>query len=207
MSGIWVIIPLKPLTLAKSRLAKFLAPEERQRLAEGLFRHVLSVAQHAPQVVGTLVISRDTKALAIARDYGAKTLQETGGTPDLNLALMTATSVVSSWKGRGVLILPGDLPLVNRDDLAAMVLMGRETQSVVLATDRNEDGTNAMLVKPPGLFEYAYGVGSFQRHMTRARLAGAHVHVYQSERLALDIDMPDDLMLLERLSHSEIERS
>jgi 2-phospho-L-lactate guanylyltransferase len=205
MSGIWVIIPLKPLTLAKSRLAKLLAPEQRQRLAERLFRHVLATAQNAPQVAGTLVISRDTKALAIAREYGAKTLQETGGTPDLNLALMTATSVVNSWKGRGVLILPADLPLLSRDDLAEIVMLGRESHAVVIATDRNEDGTNAMLVKPPGIFEYGYGVGSFQRHLTRARMAGAKVHVYHSERLALDIDVPDDLAMYERMMHLEYE--
>jgi 2-phospho-L-lactate guanylyltransferase len=205
MSGIWIIIPLKPLSLAKSRLSKMLLPEQRQRLAERLFRHVLSTAQHAPQVAGTLVISRDTKALAIAREYGAKTLQETGGTPDLNLALMTATRVIKSWKGKGVLILPADLPLLSRDDLAEMVMLGREMHSVVLATDRNEDGTNAMLVKPPGLFEYGYGVGSFQRHLTRARMAGASVQIYHSERLALDIDVPDDLALYERICHREYE--
>jgi 2-phospho-L-lactate/phosphoenolpyruvate guanylyltransferase len=204
MSGIWVIIPLKPLALAKSRLAKHLTPEQRQRLAESLFRHVLSVARNAPQIAGTLVISRDTKALAIAREYGAKTVQE-GGVPDLNHALFTATQIVSSWKGKGVLILPADLPLISREDLTEMVMMGREPYSVVVATDRNEDGTNAMLVKPPGLFEYGYGVGSFQRHMTRAQHAGACVHVYRSERLALDIDMPHDLETYQSLSeHIEL---
>lgn len=205
MSGIWAVIPLKPFSKAKSRLAHALSPEQRQQLAERCFRHVLSVAQNAPQVVGTLVISRDTKALAIAREYGAKTVHETGATSDLNSALTVATGVVNSWKGKGILILPADLPMVTRDDLADMVMLGREMYSVVIATDHNEDGTNAMLIRPPGLFEYGYGAGSFRRHLTRAQVAGAHVHVYRSERLALDIDVPADLALYEQLLHERDE--
>lgn len=199
MTGIWAIIPLKPLTSAKSRLAASLAPEQRQKLAEGFFRRVLDVTRSVTHLAGTLVISRDPKALAIAREYGARTVQETGA-GELNAALTKATGLVAHWRGKGVLILPADLPLINADDITTMIDMGREVNSVVIATDRNADGTNALLVKPVGLIEYAYGAGSFERHVARARLAGAAVHCYESERLALDIDMPDDLALYERLA-------
>ena len=60
-----------------------------------------------------------------------------------------------------------------------------------------------MLVRPPGLFPYAYGQGSFHRHVTLASEAGATVKVYHSERLALDIDVPADLEAYYRLSGSE----
>jgi len=197
MSGIWVIIPLKPISSAKSRLSQVLTPVQRQQLAEKLFHRVLHAAQDAPQVAGTLVISRDPRALAIARDYGAKTVQESGQ-PELNTALMRATSLISAWRGGGVLILPADLPLITRQDVGDMVLQARESHSVVIATDRNRDGTNALLVRPPGLFEYTYGPGSFNRHLMLAHAAGAHVHIFENERLALDIDLPEDLTLLEQ---------
>lgn len=199
MTGIWAIIPLKPLTSAKSRLAAAIAPEQRQRLAEAFYRRVLDVTRATTRLAGTLVISRDPKALAIAREYGARTVQETGAA-ELNAALTKATTLVAHWKGKGVLILPADLPLVTVADIEAILDMGREANSVVIATDRNNDGTNALLVKPVGLFDYAYGAGSFDRHITRARLAGAAVYCYESERLALDIDMPDDLAAYERLA-------
>jgi 2-phospho-L-lactate guanylyltransferase len=157
-----------------------------------MFRHVLQVVARVPQVIGTLVISRDGRALAIAREHGARTVQESGA-PELNAALMRATQVVARWRSRGILILPGDLPLISEDDVINMVEMGRSNPSVVIATDENEDGTNAMLIRPPGLIEYAYGTGSFQRHIHLAHQAGAEVKVYQSERLALDIDLPADL--------------
>lgn len=189
----WVVIPVKPLRLAKSRLAKVLSPEQRQRFAEAMFKHVLGVARSVPQITGTLVISRDNRALAVAREFGAKTIQETG-TPELNNALMRATRVVAGWRSDGILILPADLPLVQPEDVSGMLKMGGYNEpSVVIATDRNRDGTNAMLLRPPGIIRYAYGPGSFQRHSMLAREAGAEVYEYESERLMQDIDLPEDV--------------
>lgn len=170
-----------------------LSPDQRYHLAETMLRHVLGVVKTVPQVEGTLVISRDNKALSIAREYGARTVQESG-TPELNTALMRATQVVARWKGAAVFILPADLPLIVADDIAGMIEMsGKDAQSVVIATDQHEDGTNAMFVRPPGLLRYAYGVDSYTRHKQLAEEAGAEVHVYHSERLLLDIDVPADL--------------
>jgi len=190
--SIWAIIPVKPLNRAKSRLSHVLSPEERQQLAEMMFRRVLEVVRTVPQIMGTLVVSRDSKAIGIARDYGARTVQESG-TPELNLALMRATQVIMRWKVTATLILPADLPLIAGEDIAGMIEMGQTDRSVVIATDKHEDGTNAMLLRPPGLIEYAYGPGSYRRHIELARAAGAIVKTYHSERLSLDIDMPDDL--------------
>jgi 2-phospho-L-lactate guanylyltransferase len=190
--SLWVIVPVKPFVRAKSRLSQVLTPQERSEMAEGLLRHVLGVVREVPQVAGTLVISRDSKAHAVAREMGAYTVMESG-TPELNNALMRATQVVRSWKGGAVLILPADLPLIEPSDVSALVQLGKGFNTVVIATDDNGDGTNAMLVRPPGLMRYSYGPGSFQRHLVEAEAQGATVHVYESPRLALDIDLPEDL--------------
>lgn len=190
--SIWAIIPVKPLNRAKSRLSEVLTPEQRQQLAERMFRHVLQVVRSVPQIMGTLVISRDSKALAIAREYDARTVQESGA-PELNTALTRATQVVASWNGDAVLILPADLPLLTPEDVINLVEMGQDILSVVIATDQDEDGTNALLVRPPGLIDYAFGPGSFQRHIQQAREAGIEPAIHRSDRLALDIDLPSDL--------------
>ena len=190
--SVWVIIPVKPLTKAKSRLASVLTPQQRQQLAEALMRHTISVVKPISAVAGTLVISRDTKALSIARELGAHTVQESGA-PELNHALTRATQVVIGMRGEAVLILPADLPLITREDITEMIALGARDNTLVIATDRHQDGTNAMFVRPAGLIEYAYGEGSYQRHVRSAREAGAVVHLYESERLRLDIDMPEDL--------------
>ena len=189
---VWAVIPVKPLNRAKSRLEKVLSPEQRATLAEMLFRQVLSVTLSSNRIGGVIVISRDTRVIGIARDAGAKTIQESGQS-DLNPALERATQVLQSWRASGVFIVPADLPLINVEDINAMIDAGRDGESVVIATDRHQDGTNALFVRPPGMIEYTYGKESFRKHVMLARAAGAAVTIYESERLQLDIDEPTDL--------------
>ncbi len=189
---VWAIIPVKPLNRAKSRLADVLEPDQRRFLAETMLRHVLETVQAVPQVMGTLVISRDTKVLSIAREYDARTVQESGA-PELNAALLRATKVVASWGCNATLVLPADLPLIAPEDVTNIVNLGRSVMTVVISTDQSEDGTNALFMRPPGLIPYAFGPGSYARHVQLAREAGAEVTVYRSDRLSLDIDLPADL--------------
>ena len=194
MMSVWVLVPVKPLNRAKSRLSAVLAPEQRAALAEKTLRRTLSVVGSLPQAMGTLVISRDSHALAIAREMGSHTVQESG-TPELNKALMRATRVLASWRADSVLILPADIPLVNAEDLTKIVRLGQAKNSVVIASDHQQDGTNVLFVRPPGMFSYAYGDNSFDTHRRLARLAQANLHIYESERLKLDLDTPEDLEL------------
>lgn len=189
--SLWAIIPVKPLKNAKSRLSQVLTPEQRYELAQSMFRHVLSVVSTVQPITGAVVISRDTKALSIAREMGAKTIQE-GVDSDLNPALMRATAIVSTWRADSVLILPADLPFINVDDIKDLIHLSTD-KSIVISTDKDGDGTNALLVRPPGLIRYAYGKGSFKQHITHAYDVGADVKSYFSERLSLDIDYPEDL--------------
>lgn len=194
--SLWAIIPVKPLTHAKSRLSPALSPDQRFELAQAMLRHVLSVTTAMRSVSGVLVISRDTKALAIAREMGAKTLQE-GAMSNLNPALLRATMVVKSWRAEAALILPADLPFIRADDIQGMIALASD-RSIVIATDKARDGTNALLVRPPDAIEFAYGSGSFERHIRRARAAGLQAFIHESERLALDIDLPEDLAIYQR---------
>lgn len=195
--SLWAIIPIKPLKNAKSRLSPVLQPEQRYELAQAMFRHVLAVTTTVQHVTGVLVISRDTEALAIARELGAKTLQE-GALSNLNPALLRATMVVKSWRADAVLILPADLPFINADDIRAMIARAEE-RTLVIATDRERDGTNALLLRPPGVIEYEYGAGSYARHLRQAERAGLRISVYESERMTLDIDVPADLGIYQEI--------
>ncbi len=195
--SLWAIIPVKPLKNAKSRLSPVLLPDQRFELAQAMLRHVLSVTTTIQQVTGVLVISRDTKALAIARELGAKTLQE-GALSNLNPALMRATMVVKSWRADAVLILPADLPFINAEDIRGLIQLAID-RSIVIASDNARDGTNALLVRPPDAIEFEYGGGSFERHIHRAEAAGLQAFTYESDRLALDIDLPDDLATYQQI--------
>lgn len=203
--SVWAIIPVKPMKLAKSRLSGVLSPEQRAQLAEATFRHVVKVAEDSPHITGTLVISRDTRALAIARDLGAKTIQESSSS-DLNPALTRATEITRMWGAEAVLVLPADLPFINADDIHRVIGLSVYSPCIVLATDSANDGTNVMFVRPPGLIEYQYGPGSFQRHAQAARAIGATVRFYDSETVTLDIDVPADLdRYNELIEHENID--
>ena len=200
----WVVIPVKPLNRAKSRLAEVLTSEQRQTLAEALFQHVLGIALSQRRVLGTLVVSRDTRALALAREAGANTMQETGS-PQLNIALQRATQVLIGWGAEAMLILPADLPFVAAEDLEGIVQLGSEGEArIVIATDKKHDGTNALYCRPPGIINFAYGTGSYERHIQRANEAGTSVQFYSSDRLQHDVDNPEDLRRAHDLVQSEV---
>ena len=70
---------------------------------------------------------------------------------------------------------------------------------VVIAPDRHEKGTNALLLSPANLIEYDFGGDSFRRHCERARRAGARLEVVKLPSLGLDLDLPEDLELIRKL--------
>jgi 2-phospho-L-lactate/phosphoenolpyruvate guanylyltransferase len=191
----WAIVPVKPLQRGKSRLAEVLTQEERLDLNRRLLAHTMDTLTAIPEIEHVLVISRDQAALALAREYGARTVQEHGA-PQLNIALTRATIVARTYATRGVLILPADLPLITPEDIQTLLSRAVDPPVVVISPDRRRQGTNALLVCPAGVIEYEFGPGSFQRHCARARQAGAHLEICELPSLALDMDLPEDLELV-----------
>jgi 2-phospho-L-lactate guanylyltransferase len=197
---IWAIVPVKPLLIGKSRLASVLEGEERAKLNRMLLERTLGVLKDTPKVDGTLVVSRDPEVLAIAREFGARTVLEHGQTKsDLNLALARATAVAKAFEIHGILILPADLPLVSPDDLQVIVEEIKKPPVVVIAPDRHNDGTNAMLMCPTGLIKFDYGPNSFNRHCLLAMQAGARLEIIRRVNLGLDLDFPEDLDYYEQI--------
>jgi 2-phospho-L-lactate guanylyltransferase len=192
---LWAIVPVKPLRRGKSRLSGVLNEDERTVLNHCLLAHTLDVLAAVPEIEHTLVVSRDPAALALARDYGARTVQE-HGLPQLNLALTRATIVAVNHAVWGVLVLPADLPLLTVEDVQALVACSRQPPVVVIAPDRHGRGTNALLVSPAGGIHYSFGKESFQRHCGLVSKAGMRLEVCDRPNLALDLDLPADLEMV-----------
>jgi 2-phospho-L-lactate/phosphoenolpyruvate guanylyltransferase len=171
---LWAIIPVKPLRRGKSRLSGVLSLEARTALNHYLLCNTLEILASVPEIEYSLVVSRDPEALTIAREYGARTVQEQGS-PQLNIALTRATMVALSHSVQGVLIVPADLPLLTSDDIHEVVIRAVNPPVVVITPDRHYQGTNALLISPPGLIQYEYGPDSYQRHCHQAEQAGARL--------------------------------
>ena len=195
--SLWAIVPVKPLRRGKSRLAGVLSQDERAGLNQALLAHTLDTLKATSEIEQILVVSRDTAALALAREHGARTVQEDGA-PHLNVALARATIVARNYASRGVLIVPADLPLLTPQDIRCMLEFADQPPVVVVAPDHRRQGTNALLVCPVGLIDYDFGPESFQRHCERARQAGARLEICELPSLALDMDLPEDLELVSK---------
>lgn len=202
--SLWAIVPVKPLRRGKSRLAGVLSEEERTQLNHSMLGHTLKMLSEVPEVDQTMVVSRDPAALALAREFQARTLQE-DGSPLLNTALQRATVVAQAYAVEAVLILPADLPLIAPKDIQAIIDRGKKPPVMVICPDRRGTGTNALLVSPPGLIDYSFGVGSFQRHCDRATRQSIALEIVNLPSVALDLDLPEDLEYLQKFETSQIE--
>lgn len=184
----YTIIPAKPFDQAKSRLASILSPVERIQLSRQLLQRTIRLAAGIGQVV---VISRGKETRRLAKQAGAWALVESQ--TGLNRAVRQAVRWAQMRGGRTVLILPGDLPLLQASDLRELrQRAGTKEPTMVIAPCHRQDGTNALLLRPPDLIPFAYGPGSFTRHQQTARAIGIEPVIYHSPTLALDLDLPED---------------
>ncbi len=184
--SLWAVIPAKPASEGKSRLAPVLSPASRLRLNLRLFEHTLATVSAVFAPGRIIVVSRDAALLEIAEAAGARGLRERGD--DLNEALHQAAALLPP--GRGLLTVSTDLPNLTPDDLRAMLApQGR----VAIAPDRAGTGTNALFTSPAAAIPYAFGLDSFARHKAAAARIGVLPRIISRPGLAFDLDMPEDL--------------
>lgn len=193
--SLWLIIPIKPLGEGKSRLATTLTPALRAELSQRWLGHVLQVATQWGHFAGIAVISRDSTLLAWVSTLGIHPVEERGD--DLNMAVDQARAEAIRAGANAVLMLPSDLPLLTNADLDTLYQLALRGDGVILAPSQ-DGGTNALLLRPPHAIPYAFGKGSFARHIELAKEVGISHTVYHSQTLALDIDSPEDLLQVQR---------
>lgn len=186
-----IVIPARAPELGKSRLAAVLSPAQRTALGLRLFEHVLGTAVAAAGPGAVLVVSRSDELLGRAAARGAQVLREAGD--GLNPALEQAARVLAAQGDGPLLSLSVDLPLLDGADIAALAA---EAADVVCATDTAGEGTNALLLRRPGLIPYRYGPGSRAAHCAEAAARGLRASVINRPGLARDVDMPADLAIV-----------
>lgn len=90
-----------------------------------------------------------------------------------------------------------DVVVIAHADLPHATALGRLAQHpdvVTIVPDRHDDGTNVLAVPTSARdFTFAYGVGSFPRHVAEAARVGLAVRVERLPELQWDVDTPDDL--------------
>lgn len=192
---LWAIVPVKPLKRGKSRLATVLSETERTTLNQSMLVNTLKTLKSIAEIETVLVVSRDPSALAIARDYEARTVLEDGN-PELNTALRRASMVAKAYLANKILVLPADLPLMKAEHIKDFLALSGGEPEIIIAPDRRKDGTNALFINPSDLIDFYYGPGSYNLHINAAKAKNATIKVVENEVLGLDLDLPEDLNLL-----------
>ena len=203
--GIVALVPIRSLAEGKTRLGGALTSEARQALTRRMLRGVIRAALDSGAVGTVAVVSPDPAALAQAmlEGQGVVPLVQEPDRPGLNGALAHGRDWALRARASAVLILFGDLPLLDPDDVRNLV---RRDAPVVLAPDRHGTGTNAMLLRLGGTegrrdgggeqFRFAFGPDSYARHADEAHRLGLDVATALTTGTAFDLDTPDDLRLL-----------
>lgn len=188
--AVFVIIPVKRLDNAKSRLSPFLTDDERKQFCLKMLEDVLKTVKSTRRITQTVVVSNDPEVFHIAKNFDTAYLRERKS--GLNEAVSEAIGWCIEKGATSIFVLPADIPLVTPTDLNRMLAL-RKKASMVISPSRNGKGTNALLLTPPNACPTFYGPCSFQRHLEEASKRRISFYMFESQRIALDIDTIKDL--------------
>jgi 2-phospho-L-lactate/phosphoenolpyruvate guanylyltransferase len=186
-----VLVPVKRLDAAKSRLAARLSPDERAGLMRELLEIVLAAVSGADVGPVTVVSAERLELNGLPRwdDRGL----------EWNEALAAAMHEVVEEPV--ATIVSADLPLLTIDDVRERV---EATPARGIAIARAQDGgTNAVSMRPPAVLRTRFGErGSARLHARTAEALGLSHRMVDLPGLAFDVDTPADLERLRLTSSS-----
>ena len=183
-----VVIPVKVLTLAKSRLAD-LADADRAAVALAMAADTVAAAIACQAVGDVIVVSDDSDIRTEAEALGAEVIADLPNA-GLNEALLAgAQHAAARWPGRGLAALTADLPALSAAELAAALTAATAVRQAFVA-DATGSGTTLYTAMPGAAFRPRFGPQSRLRH----RQAGAvELDLPSIPGLRRDVDTLADL--------------
>jgi 2-phospho-L-lactate guanylyltransferase len=190
MSDAGVVVPVRAFALGKARLAEQIGPDERADLARRFAGRVVAAAGERPVVV----VTSAPEVEAWAGEVGVATIPDPGS---LDGAATAGRAHLAEFGCVRVVVAHADLPFARTLDPVA----GDGDEPIVaLVPCHRDDGTPVLSVPTAAPFRFAYGPGSFRRHVDEAERLGLAVRVVHDPDLAFDVDVPSDLEQL-RVRH------
>ena len=196
------VVPMKPLSAGKSRLARQLTRDQRAELVAGMLHRVISAIRGA-SIDLFWVIGGDDRVMRLTRNADGVWLPELG--TSLNDTVSKAFER-ASLDGHSVMYLPGDLPFLKPADVHSMLRSSARGNNITLAPARRGGGTNGILV-PQGIpFRPELGPRSFAKHLAQAASNAVSVAICYSPGLGFDLDTFDDLESYEHMEPGLLQR-
>lgn len=194
-SDIALIIAVKRLAAAKTRLAPVFSARTRENVVLAMLQDTLTAAARVRALRSITVVTPDEAAAAAAADLGAEVL--TDPTPEghrdpLNHAIAAAERALSG-SGANLVVLQGDLPALQTQELDEAITAARHHRRSFVA-DRLGTGTSALCAFGSAL-DPQFGADSSARH----RRSGAIELTGAWPGLRCDVDTPADLAAARQL--------
>ena len=183
-----VLMPVKVLDRAKSRLAELAGPR-RGELALALACDTVRAVLQTAQVARTVVITDDPVAAAALGTLGALVVADEPR-DGLNAALRHGAALAAArWPGSGTAALSADLPALRPAELG-QALAAAAAWPTAFVADAPGDGTTLYTAVPGAAFRPAFGLASRARH---AADGAAELQLPGIPGLRRDVDTPADL--------------
>lgn len=190
-----VIVPLKHLGRAKSRLRAALDEHQRRALVLAMAGDLLALLRAHPRVASVTALVGERWDEAALRQLGVRVWPERelrGG--ELNGRLASA---LQRLQARRALVLHADLPRLTATDIDTLA-RELDRHALVICPDARRRGTNALAFRRDAAPDFAFGPRSFARHLCRARRRALSFVVHRAPGFAHDVDTPGDLRGLVR---------
>jgi 2-phospho-L-lactate/phosphoenolpyruvate guanylyltransferase len=183
-----LVIPVKVLALAKSRLASLAGPR-RGELALAMAADTVASALACPAIAAVIVVTDDGAAGAELGGLGAHVVADEPGA-GLNPALVFGAAYADArWPGRGRAGLAADLPALDPAEIGR-ALAAASGWAEAFVPDAAGSGTTLYTAGPAAAFRPRFGPGSAGRH----RVGGAvELDLPGLPGLRRDVDTPADL--------------
>ncbi|MFN2427801.1 MAG: 2-phospho-L-lactate guanylyltransferase [Candidatus Binatia bacterium] len=189
------LIPVRSIVGAKKRLAGCLDDARREELALAMLEDMLAALSAATRLDRIVVVSSDAALLRHARRCGAEVLDE-GPARGLNGAVAFAATELEKQGVRRLLVIPGDVPLLDPFEIDALFEVDAERYPVIAVPSASATGTNALVTSPPTVIEFRFEGESLAAFRGECRARGVEILFLALEGFAVDIDTPADLASL-----------
>ncbi|MCL4435838.1 MAG: 2-phospho-L-lactate guanylyltransferase [Thaumarchaeota archaeon] len=203
---LFTVIPVKKLDNGKMRLSPLLSKDERKELSLQMLHDVLKTVSSTRAVSDCVIISSDQDALNAAKTAGLTPLMEPSPM-GINEAVQYANNFCIEHGAASTLVLPADIPLITQEDINNIVNASKPDTSVVIIPSARQDGTNALLRRPPDVIATSYDRASYPTHLRYAIDKQIRFTILQPETVMLDLDLPQDMdAFLKRRSNTKTYR-
>ncbi|MDE1826422.1 MAG: 2-phospho-L-lactate guanylyltransferase [Thaumarchaeota archaeon] len=187
------IVPVKTFSRAKTRLG--MSSEKTEKICKIMLESVLGTLSQSEIIDRVVIVSKDETALGIGKTFDAIQIydhEELG----VNSAVKLADDYLLREGFDSTMVFPQDIPLIQVEDIDALLNFKIKNRCVLVVPSRKFDGTNALFRLPLDVMETHYDEDSYKIHLDTAEKRNAISSLILIRRIMLDVDDQSDLNLI-----------